>query len=328
MSPEGKWPWSVLGLDAMPAEAKDIRRAYARALKQIDQATDITGFSNLRAAYENALALREGRTIRNDHTRARKAEAAQDTPAVATATSEATERPAPTPTPTPPPTAEELAATARAQELDTLLTFLATENVVMSGGARINQALDNPLSRHPDHADAIRFAIVQVIRSRFRQTHDESVLSPQIDKATMLRLNDAYGWLTDFGAFRRDFWNNTNLLDAMATRAYGSIRVATPPPAPPKTRGGRAWLWAKTHATLLTVCYIGFIVAASTVANNGPVGVAIFNLLMWMILLPIVLALFMVAYMVLNGAYVMLRGVWRTLMDRSQVLRARFGAKK
>ncbi|WP_022705514.1 hypothetical protein [Pseudorhodobacter ferrugineus] len=330
MSPEGKWPWSVLGLDAMPSDAKDIRRAYARALKQIDQATDIEGFSKLRATYENAIALREGRTARNDHTRARKAEAkvVQKAADAQETESAAIQPPSPLPSfepPAPPqPTPEELAATARAQELETLLTFLATDTIVMSGGARINQALDNPLSRDPDHADAIPFAIVQVIRSRFRQSSEEAVLSPQIDRDTMLRLNDTYGWLSDFGAFRRDFWNNTNLLDAMATRAYGSIRVATPPPLPPKTKAGRAWLWAKTHATLLTVCYIGVIVAASAVADDGPAGSLVFNVLIWVIVLPIALAVPATIFIVLNGAFNLLRGVW----GRSLWLRSRFGPKK
>lgn len=54
MSRSPGWPWSMLALNEMPPEASDIRRAYARALKQIDQSTDIEGFTALRAAYEQA----------------------------------------------------------------------------------------------------------------------------------------------------------------------------------------------------------------------------------------------------------------------------------
>lgn len=349
MSPEGKWPWSVLGLDKMPEDAKDIRRAYARALKQIDQASDIEGFSKLRAAYENAVALRENRTLRNDQARARKTEAKVEQqakseasePAVATPAPNAgpnagpAPKPAPMPSfepPAPPqPAPEELAARARAQEASKLVDFLGTENVVLSGGARINQVLDNPLSRDPDHADAIRFAIVQVIRSRFRQSSEESVLSPQIDRETMLRLNEAYGWLSDFGAFRRDFWNNPNLLDAMATRAYGSIRAPTPPPLPPKppkTKLGRAWFWAKTHATLLTLGYIGIILAVSAVVDNGPIGRAVSNLLVWMIVLPIALVILSSFYVILKGTFILIYGLLREVWRRGQRLRTKLGPKR
>jgi len=183
--------------------------------------------------------------------------------------------------------------------------------------------LDNPLSQDPAYANAIRHGIAEVIRTRFSQSEGVGLLSAQIDKETLLRLDNAYGWLSDFGAFRRDLWNNYNLLDAMATRAYGSIRAPKPPPARPKTRAGRAWLWAKDHATLLTVCYIGFILAASAVAGDGPVGIAVYNLLMWMILVPIILAMSAVPFIVCRGIFFFVRGLWRTLRNATRTLRLR-----
>jgi hypothetical protein len=52
---EAGWPWSALGLEA-PAQAPQIRKAYARALKAIDQQRDVAGFQALREARDEALA--------------------------------------------------------------------------------------------------------------------------------------------------------------------------------------------------------------------------------------------------------------------------------
>lgn len=54
MSGKGGWPWEVLGLPGRPATLAEVKRAYARRLKAIDQATDIAGFEDLRGAYEAA----------------------------------------------------------------------------------------------------------------------------------------------------------------------------------------------------------------------------------------------------------------------------------
>ncbi len=54
MSAEGAWPWSELGLAGRPDDPKEVRRAYARRLKRIDQIKDVQAFERLRIAYETA----------------------------------------------------------------------------------------------------------------------------------------------------------------------------------------------------------------------------------------------------------------------------------
>ncbi|WP_119396652.1 J domain-containing protein [Pannonibacter phragmitetus] len=64
MYSEGKagWPFGALGLDEPSSDAKVIKRAYARQLKQLDQASEAEAFQALRQAYETALRQAETRT--------------------------------------------------------------------------------------------------------------------------------------------------------------------------------------------------------------------------------------------------------------------------
>ncbi len=64
MYSEGKagWPFGALGLDEPSSDAKVIKRAYARQLKQVDQASEAEAFQALRQAYETALRQADTRT--------------------------------------------------------------------------------------------------------------------------------------------------------------------------------------------------------------------------------------------------------------------------
>lgn len=59
MMSSSNWPWNELGLDCAPETIRDVKRAYARRLKQVRPEEDADGFQRLRDAYEYALQITE-----------------------------------------------------------------------------------------------------------------------------------------------------------------------------------------------------------------------------------------------------------------------------
>jgi len=63
MSANLGWPWSVLDLSPKDADARSVKRAYAKKLKAIDPQEDPQGFQNLRTAYEQALRFAQTKVV-------------------------------------------------------------------------------------------------------------------------------------------------------------------------------------------------------------------------------------------------------------------------
>jgi hypothetical protein len=227
MSPKLAWPWSVLGLPQKPAELADLRRAYARTLKQIDQSTDIAAFTALRAAYEEA-----GRRMAAKPARQFVA------PAPVPPSRPATE----TPTTMPPPIIrlEEAAERAsvepqmpdpeqiRAVAIRALLKRLHTASIVEHLDARILRTLADPLSNAPDVLPIVRTEIAILLRGHAQADGQSGLFLSKSLYPVMQELEKRFQWISDYAAFRRDFGENQLMLDAVLTCAGVTVRQSSP----------------------------------------------------------------------------------------------------
>ncbi|WP_435259710.1 hypothetical protein ACSBLW_08125 [Thioclava sp. FR2] len=275
MSTKAKWPWSVLDLPKMPDTEAEIRRAYAKRLKQIDQATDIEGFAALRQAYQSALRMRQDRTNAKERRAAAKAAPAEDVAELAAPLPVVQFHEPVTPMDNPGEQAVEPSAKddewaalrQREQEFQALITFLGVPNTRQSLGERICEALASPFVADEDYGPRLRREMARLVSKNTRQDSlGELELSESIDAATIQALDRRYGWLSDHNAFRRDFWGNQTMLNAMATRVYGNS-VAPAEIRQPKGRWGRFWeemgapSWAVIVCLILLLKLVGAVTA-------------------------------------------------------------------
>ncbi|MCU0829192.1 MAG: hypothetical protein MUE52_17820 [Tabrizicola sp.] len=299
MSAKG-WPWDVLDLPKAPATTAEVRRAYAKKLKTIDQAADITGFEALRKAYEAALHRVEQKVRK-------AAEKAQPTPASAATPipdplADAAPPSDPLPSAPPPsatapplpaaPAPDPLQLQSPRDRLQIRLNLLQEKNILLSPQARVQAILDDPEFQSPDLLPQLRFGLAQYIRSQMLENHlgEPYLRHPGVTTELLKTLDARFGWLSDYNAFRRDFWGDARVLEAMIDAAGIDRR---PPPVPhiPDTsaRGRAVRFFSKTTGWILFI-YVLVLKVVVEAHEKSPDNVALNGL---KVLMFGILALFM-----------------------------------
>lgn len=242
MSDSPEWPFDVLGLDTSGPDKGQVRKAYARLVKKIDQSADPAGFQNLRQAYEAALFRVESpatEDIEVDDGREGACGAGhQDDVAVGGLTHFEAHGPEPS------------ALSASVAELvQRVSEFTAPETDV----DRLISILDDPLMTNPIVADAVEQEIYYFL---FDRIYDESVdypgfalrgssgftrNPPESHRLPELidRLDETFGWMSDqvrmqgrFIGFEQFFFAATYL---------GRRRMSPPPKAASGVNWGVVW---------------------------------------------------------------------------------------
>jgi hypothetical protein len=199
------WPWDVLGLEAPAEDTSTVRRAYAKALKQIDQSNDIEGFAKLRQAYEAALQQATWAAKRQA-----EAEAVRSPVAETVAVPE-------TIVPTPAPAAERRSPKPP-DPVKALIKDLQTENLIRPVVRRILDGLQSPDSADPRY----RRAVAAILRDHIRENPKTGMnsLDPTISPELLRACDQRFGWISDRRAYAKDFGTSLEMILLMSGRAY------------------------------------------------------------------------------------------------------------
>jgi hypothetical protein len=326
MSREPAWPWSVLGLPKAPQDPADVRRAYARALKQIDQATDIAGFAALREAYEAAghrLASKAAKPQTRPGTVPPEVVAAlghegmeallDDAALDALLHDEAASQPGPGKSPDP----------RRDDAIAALFHDLPTASIVAHLGDRIMAALANPLSHDPGVAPRLRAETARLLRAMAYPDCDGGAYLSLGLRPAILALDARFHWLSDFAAFRRDFWQDTLVLDAMIACAGIELTVATPPkPNRPTGKGARAiaFFASQTFWLSFAAVIVGLLFAGGLIRGT-PYERAFWVFFAVVFLVPVAVGIGILVFTVIKSLIANF-AIWKERRDDRRALRA------
>ncbi len=229
------WPWSVLDISETAADKRVIKRAYARKLKQIDQATDLNEFQDLRQAYKTALSLCQ----------ISQQSAPSPTPAPMSPVPADLAMPsAPLPDVDPPELSEPpaveywLVDTPLPPEeatpndpvdwsrVDALCAEISSNSMVESKAEQLRRNFADPVFEDIAAKEVLERSVYNFVKGALVQDTEWPHFWPVITNEVLHLVDDHFAWNSDYISFRKRFGDSHNLVFAMSQKLYKARAVS------------------------------------------------------------------------------------------------------
>jgi len=212
------WPFSELELDPSEADEKTIKRAYARKLKTLDQASQAAEFQALREAYEMALIIATDRRAGPQ----RVSDAPERLPAAPESSPNLDGTPGQPPSQATPEQAELAALATDWQAVERLSQRIRGLTPFSALLFKWREILDDPVLVDPEAASRIEGEIFALIMAHGIADEDGVLALPDFVTRELVRmLDERFGWLSDYPLFQRKFGYGTHHVLAALQRRRG-----------------------------------------------------------------------------------------------------------
>ncbi|WP_419902403.1 J domain-containing protein [Kiloniella sp.] len=266
------WPYNILGFTQVPSEVKDIKRAYARRLKKIDQSQELQKFQELREAYEHLVYLARNNYFLDDSEYTEQFTSHKDedgsnrdsTMVVGEITDfeQSSEG----------DFDDGKEAQFLAIDWETvngLIAQLSTSTPFETDKAKFARILKDPVFIDAEAMTALEASIFEYLEEKLVHPEDRlPFFKREVTRELIELIDEKFDWLTDYTTFSRKFYSADMMMPALVERR-GTVKSKRNEP-PEEKKAAKEKLVDIWKGSLRLLLYLGVYIVVLLVTVNLP----------------------------------------------------------